>query len=169
MCLQIKKVKFYKRQLHSCVQVAFYRENCGFTSLSFIVDISFLCDIQFQPLKWLNCVCLYLQGLQLLKTKIKLVVINTQWRTGHPSHGYSVCMCSTSKTLHQTTQPMANGNSCNPFSSKQTIAVLIKHHVDWSSPKEMSRHIFRICNHATNSRHFSKHTQSAPLMATSVR
>ena len=35
VCLQIKKVKFYKRQLHSCVQVAFYRENCGFTSLSF--------------------------------------------------------------------------------------------------------------------------------------
>ena len=49
-----------------------YQENGGFTGLSIVVVISFPHDIQIQPLKWLNCVGLNLQGLQLLKIKIKL-------------------------------------------------------------------------------------------------
>ena len=110
-----KNVQFYKRQPHSCVQVMIYQENDGFISV-----ISFLHDIQSQPLKWLNCVVLNLQELQTENkvTRHKDTVENWSSVT---CLWVCVCLCPTSKNTYfrQSAQPSSNGNSCIPFISCQ--------------------------------------------------
>ena len=76
VCKLKNTLSFTRDNFHYFTTFTIYHENGGFANLSFIIVISFPHNIQIQPLKWLNCVGLNFQGLQLLmlKTKIKLVV-----------------------------------------------------------------------------------------------